>query len=584
MHELFTHLDFNRDERIDINELGRATYGFYKSVLDNTQVMNCWKKLTNLDYITLKDLRNTLYSLSSGDEPAVQQILRDLNKENYDTVTLWQVIRAQGKTGYRIFIEMIEYCKTDIYILVKGNNDYSLNNDTYEDLLDNIQPRQEFNVLKYEVEEKHRSTQKLIMSPGSPDISFSNTKIKEFSDLIPLRELQGFRRTLALHKIDCVEMSKYLKHQLKKFKGRLDLEKFTQLIAYFKPSNLDTASYQDCIGFIFNFLDYSRNRSVGKADIANLFILLSAGNSTRKNEAAFLYYDRRADGTLDIKELTNYFTAALKLKWRTCTKFSQNSREKVDLIAAAYANKMFKATDLDKNGVISYEEFAYYLNHQRGLARDPTAPKTTPVTLTIATENAAPKQAVISNPNFNDKTIKAFNDIKRSLPLNQIHISICLAILKKRHADFSAITKEAFQSYLTDLLKTASIVVQFDDAYFNMVKLFFEIFDQNNSGILDKYEVHIGLFLLAGGTFREKLTAVSRVFDDDNDQFLSRSELANFFSYFYSFMGFREEEKKINREVLGETLGGRILKKYSHTDAGITLDTFSTLEPIDFNL
>ncbi len=129
--EIFNLIDLNRDDKIDINELGRSTYQTYRTQLEGNLVISSWKKLTNLDYYSSAELHKLLLTLSNGDTPAVSQALRDINKENSEVVTIWQVLRATGKTGHRIFLDIMEFFKPNL----------QPNTDSDDEILNSIQIR-----------------------------------------------------------------------------------------------------------------------------------------------------------------------------------------------------------------------------------------------------------------------------------------------------------------------------------------------------------------------------------------------------------------------------------------------------------
>ena len=128
----------------------------------------------------------------------------------------------------------------------------------------------------------------------------------------------------------------------------------------------------------------------------------------------------------------------------------------------------------------------------------------------------------------------------------------------------------------------AKIEVPFQDQFTNTVRTFFDIFDQNNTGILDRLELVVGIFMLCGGTFREKLTVLGRNFDADNDSCLNLTELSNLFQYFYNFMGFREGRIRQNRQEISETIARKIIEEMGAGSDKVSVDMFSTIDPHKF--
>jgi Ca2+-binding EF-hand superfamily protein len=106
------------------------------------------------------------------------------------------------------------------------------------------------------------------------------------------------------------------------------------------------------------------NGSLDKTELAVCLILMTHGSKTEKLMATFDYFDEDGSEFLDINELKNYLVSALKFE------IVVNGTSKRALIRGDIAKKadaavldLFEKIDRNKDGKISLDEFALWLDH-----------------------------------------------------------------------------------------------------------------------------------------------------------------------------------------------------------------------------
>merc|ERR1711900_9125 len=65
------------------------------------------------------------------------------------------------------------------------------------------------------------------------------------------------------------------------------------------------------------------------------------------------------------------------------------------------------------------------------------------------------------------------------------------------------------------------------------VKAVFELFDEDNDGILEMMELFCGISLISPGSENEKIDSVFSLFDEDGDSFVSMEDMFKFLSSTY---------------------------------------------------
>ena len=114
---------------------------------------------------------------------------------------------------------------------------------------------------------------------------------------------------------------------------------------------------------LFFAFDADHNGAVDREEFTAGFLLLCSGNKSDKLSLAFRLFDTNGDGYLDREEMSRYLRAFLtSLAAMTALASDPQTPDIVDSSAAALADHIFETADLNRDNVISYEEFGTWYN------------------------------------------------------------------------------------------------------------------------------------------------------------------------------------------------------------------------------
>lgn len=124
-------------------------------------------------------------------------------------------------------------------------------------------------------------------------------------------------------------------------------------------------------------------------------------------------------------ELTDYLVGVLKLQWRGNPTLTTLRESDISRIAAATVKKAFSDIDVNKDNKISLEEFTNWTMSGGAQISRPASSQ----------RNSLGDSGLVQDPETVDRAMTSakavINNIRRSIPLHKVHISVALHILEK---------------------------------------------------------------------------------------------------------------------------------------------------------
>ena len=142
---------------------------------------------------------------------------------------------------------------------------------------------------------------------------------------------------------ECINASKLFRSIDNEHDGKLDKNELVN--AYMKYLNLNQQQAMNKANYVFNHIDNDSNGMIESEEFIRACINPNIFTSHNYLRTAFSYFDKDNDGTISVAEVED--------------KFFQNSKKTP--AAKAKLKNMFDQIDLNKDGIISFEEFCYMI-------------------------------------------------------------------------------------------------------------------------------------------------------------------------------------------------------------------------------
>ncbi|XP_052771334.1 Kv channel-interacting protein 4-like isoform X10 [Mya arenaria] len=129
--------------------------------------------------------------------------------------------------------------------------------------------------------------------------------------------------------------------------GIVNEETFKEIYAQFFPQG-DASAYAH---YVFNTFDHDRNGSISFEEFIMGLSVLARGSLPERLQWAFNLYDVNGDGIITKDEMSEIIGAIYEMMGR----FTQPAID--ELSAKEHVEQVFQKMDMNKDGVISFEEF-----------------------------------------------------------------------------------------------------------------------------------------------------------------------------------------------------------------------------------
>ena len=283
---------------------------------------------------------------------------------------------------------------------------------------------------------------------------------------------------------------------------------------------------------LFDLFDTDGDGYVDSAELTSGLTVLCGGSRDEKVKAAFALYDANGDGFISLEEMIQYLTSVFKVVYETQPNTVQKTQGATpEELAIVTAEQIFIDADLNNDGRLSLEEFTkwYSQEHANGHSMEnhhhpPAATHQQRRSLPGATLTLAEARRVTRLDQYTPE--EAFE---------------ILAVGGKDgyldHADF----KNAFKKLAMRLgPMDGQELAQFN----SVIDRLYEIFDVDGNGVVDFTEISSGVSFLCQGDAEKKAHAAFRLYDYNEDGFISLEEMKQYMACVFKVMFELEEGAK----------------------------------------
>jgi len=346
--------------------------------------------------------------------------------------------------------------------------------------------------------------------------------------------------------------------------GTLSKTGFDRAIRKLVPGSSLDDDQKSYLSFALSNLFYAFDRDHSDAvdfdEFAAGFALLASGSKSDKLALAFRMFDEDDDGYISRREMWRYVRAYLtmlaSLNEGTRALSYADVSAIVDGAAVDLTRRVFSEADLNKDNLISYEEFGQWYN-DGGFEVIPWLEL-----LDVSKWNAARETAQATGAaTEGDGAEGPEPELVFEFPLGESGASFAISAtdvqylkrvvaasrlaekeLPALHAEFTreakdgVLDKDAFDRAVRRLIPGSSLSGE-DQQFlsFALSNIFFA-FDRDGNNVVDFSEFLAGFSLLVQGSKSDKLALAFRMFDEDDDGFISRLEMWKYLRAFLTVL------------------------------------------------
>lgn len=310
---------------------------------------------------------------------------------------------------------------------------------------------------------------------------------------------------------------------------------------------------------LFYAFDRDGNDSVDFEEFAAGFALLASGSKSDKLALAFRMFDEDDDGYISRREMWRYMRAYLtmlaSLNEGTRALSYADVSAIVDGAAVDLTRRVFTEADQNKDNFISYEEFGQWYNEggfevipwlelldlkKWRAARDATQPTAD----ASASSAEPPRQDIVfefSLGEGGETFVITDSDVaylKRVIATSKLAQKELPALHTEfqREAEDGVLDKNAFDRAIRRLIPGSSLAPEEKEFLTLALSSIFFAFDRDGNGVVDFNEFLSGFSLLVDGSKSDKLALAFRMFDEDDDGYISRLEMWKYLRAFLTVL------------------------------------------------
>ncbi|CAI5744362.1 unnamed protein product [Peronospora destructor] len=251
---------------------------------------------------------------------------------------------------------------------------------------------------------------------------------------------------------------------------------------------------------LFELFDVNNNGMVDFSEISCGLSVFSGGASEEKIRAAFALYDYNADGYISMEEMTRYLTSAFKIleeaSLSVVLHLNCKSPEELSLRTAQQA---FEEAGLDCDGRLSFPEFRKWYTRS----------------------NAASMERLIQN---NIPEWLLLCEVRHLTNLSSFSAQQALNTFAKFTSPDGTIDNDRFRQAFGHF-QDESATDESKDRLQLLVDRIFALFDKDNNGLVDVYELASGLSLLCEERQTDKVRTAFNLYDVNHDGYISLGEM-----------------------------------------------------------
>mmetsp|Transcript_9937 Transcript_9937/g.18805 ORF Transcript_9937/g.18805 Transcript_9937/m.18805 type:complete len:2759 (+) Transcript_9937:118-8394(+) len=271
---------------------------------------------------------------------------------------------------------------------------------------------------------------------------------------------------------------------------------------------------------LFDIFDVDGNQLVDFSEVASGLTVLCSGQRDDKTAAVFQLFDFNNDGFIQPSEMERYLTCVFKVMYETePDSVRRTGGISPEELAKATSSHIFSYADLNHDGRLSYDEFkTWYTSSSDTIGGG--------IAKSIDTLNT---RAIDSITIHEARRLTGLAD----LSTEEVFQEFAMVTNENGFLD-----RESFFSTFSDIIKrTRPELSRDDEAKLQLVlSKLFDVFDTDKNGSVDFAELASGLSILCSGDREDKVRSAFKLFDIDNDGYISMDEMRTYLLSVYKVL------------------------------------------------
>ena len=308
-------------------------------------------------------------------------------------------------------------------------------------------------------------------------------------------------------------------------------------------STESSSSLTSATDALFDAFDSDGNGSIDFAELGAGLSVLCGGDAEQRVRLAFSLFDLDGDGTISPREMTRYLGAVFRVAFARDETLRARVAATPEELADATAKQAFALCDTNRDGRLDYREFRRWYLSQNG-----------------------EEDSVVEAQD----AIAALQNRLRGLDPRQVFRQL------GAYANGEGrLTRARFARAFAELFGDAPE----SDAK-AVLNAAFDLFDDNNDGLVDGAELAAGLGSLCGGRHDVKVRLCFDLFDADNDGYLDEWEVRRYLRSVYRTAPGQdlldEDGERVRPEDLAAATASTIIREAdSDGDGRVSFDEFA---------
>jgi len=240
--------------------------------------------------------------------------------------------------------------------------------------------------------------------------------------------------------------------------------------------------------------------------------------------------DFNNDGVISLDEMTEYLTNVFKVVYESEPHAAKASGVSPEELAVATAKTVFDEADLDRNSMLSKEEFMAWFSQR---------------------ESSVAESTVKGAPH-----IMSLAEVRRVSHLDSYPSDQVFEALLAETDDFGRLTLEAFVTAFTTIFSWSGTELSAHPRAVKMLRVLFSIFDEDKNGFVDYQELLSAVSVLCKGSRLDKVRSAFSLIDENGDGFISFDEMLKYlkgiFTLLYKTVSGTEQRVGVSSQGLAE--------------------------------
>lgn len=345
--------------------------------------------------------------------------------------------------------------------------------------------------------------------------------------------------------------------------GELSLDTFTHLFNEYIRTRAtgDKEQTANVLNKLFEVFYQQGRDSVNVKEFLSGLTVLCSGDRDEKIRIAFDLYDTDHNGFITLGEMTKYLTSVFMVIQQNNSQIFDKHGVGPEELANITAEQCFEQADLNRDGLLSYEEFKnWYLEpDEKRQALNSMIIKNTPVETQI--------EAIMGG----------LTGLSKGLFFDQFKPDEVFDVFSDLAQD-GVIDRSIFQKSYVKLLSKKGIKPRAD--YEGKLQTLFTWLDQNNDSVVDFDELGSAVSVLCGGTRDDKVRAAFSLYDYNNDGWITIDEMVSYMTSVFTLLfnttsGISESMGGIDPNELAELTAKQCFLECDHDNDGkLSFDEF----------